>query len=292
MGNAMFMNLMKQAQKLFKHNRQHSHKTRERYSEAYARFLRYLAEEFRLQKIANVSSKHLVAYVWNMQDDEKAASTIKTDLCGIRFWHDQIPQARYTLPGNETLDLERRTFGGKDRAWTQDEYEGLLRLARLGGWSGYAACFILAWEIGLRIHEIFRIDTATARDAIKRSAITIKGKGGKVRTIPLSDVAAQVLKECIKATPTGHKLFVPAGKQTHVAIKELQKFIRDHRDAIQRPGREVPLTMHGGRHAYAARTYQELVDSGVDEDSAKRTVSKRLGHERKDVTDIYLATRK
>ena len=40
---------------------------------------------------------------------------------------------------------------------------------------------------GLRIHECFRIDTATVERALKENAITIKGKGGKMRTIPIED---------------------------------------------------------------------------------------------------------
>lgn len=50
--------------------------------------------------------------------------------------------------------------------------------------------------------------------------------------------------------------------------------------------------MHGGRHSSASRTFQGLVDYGVTVDDAKRKVSKLLGHERKDVTDIYLHRRK
>ena len=40
----------------------------------------------------------------------KSASTIKTDLSAIRFFHDKMSHPRYTLPGNEELGvaLERR----------------------------------------------------------------------------------------------------------------------------------------------------------------------------------------
>ena len=40
---------------------------------------------------------------------------------------------------------------------------------------------------GLRIHECFRIDTAIAEKALRENAVTIKGKGGKVRTVPIED---------------------------------------------------------------------------------------------------------
>ena len=86
--------LVDQLDKLARHNRQGSFRTKDRYYEAMKRFCRYRAHEYRLQKLANVSGKHLVSYVEQMQMTGKAASTIKTDLAGIRFFHD-LMDAKY-----------------------------------------------------------------------------------------------------------------------------------------------------------------------------------------------------
>lgn len=51
--------LVAQLDKLARHNRQGSYRTKERYYEAMKRFCRFLANEYRLQKLANVSEKHL-----------------------------------------------------------------------------------------------------------------------------------------------------------------------------------------------------------------------------------------
>ena len=64
-----YTNLLAQAEKLRRHNRQGSYKTKERYFEAYKRFLRYVGEAFRLEKIANISGKHISGYVEHMQSD-------------------------------------------------------------------------------------------------------------------------------------------------------------------------------------------------------------------------------
>ena len=72
--------LIAQLDKLARHNRQESYKTRQRYYEAMQRFCRFLAEEYRLQKLTNISGKHLVDYVRHLQENGKAASTIKTEL--------------------------------------------------------------------------------------------------------------------------------------------------------------------------------------------------------------------
>lgn len=81
-----YTNLLAQAEKIRRHNRQGSFKTRERYFEAFTRFLRYVADEFRLEKLANISGKHLSSYVEDMQERGLSASTIKTDLAAIRFF--------------------------------------------------------------------------------------------------------------------------------------------------------------------------------------------------------------
>ena len=62
-----YINLLPQAEKLYRHNRQGSYKTKERYFEAYKRFLRYVGDTYRLEKLANISGKHLSSYVEYMQ---------------------------------------------------------------------------------------------------------------------------------------------------------------------------------------------------------------------------------
>ena len=47
--------LLAQLEKLARHNRQGSFRTKERYYEAVRRFLRFLAEVFRLERLANIA---------------------------------------------------------------------------------------------------------------------------------------------------------------------------------------------------------------------------------------------
>ena len=109
--------LVSQLDKLARHNRQGSFRTRERYYEAVKRFCAYLADTYHLQKLENISGKHLTSYVLYLQEGGKSASTIKTDLAAIRFFHDKMSRPKYQLPTNDDLavELERRCFGGVDR---------------------------------------------------------------------------------------------------------------------------------------------------------------------------------
>ena len=67
-------------------------------------------------------------------------------------------------------------------------------------------------------------------------------------------------------------------------------FLYRHRDAVQIADQHRPLTCHGLRHTYAVEQYLTCRKQGLDEHAACRHVSRLLGHEREDVTRIYLAS--
>lgn len=288
----IYQTLITQLDKVARHNRQGSFRTKERYYEAMQRFCKFLSEEYRLQKLANINGKHLTAYVLYMQERNKSASTIKTDLAAIRFFHDKLERTKYRLPSNDELavELERRRFGGVDRTWSVREFHRFLAVCMADGHEDFAAIACLTWYAGLRIHECFRIDTAIAEQALRENAITIKGKGGKVRTVPINESISIELKKLLAVTPRGHKLFVSDDVPTDIAIDRLQQYIYQVRPKIQDEGSTRPITYHGLRHSYAARTYQEFIDSGMSPLSASLRVSQLLGHERPDVTHGYLAS--
>ena len=288
----LYLALVSQLDKLARHNRQGSFRTKERYYEAFKRFCAYLADEFHLQKLENISGKHLVSYVLWMQESGKSASTIKTDLAAIRFFHDKMSRPRYQLPTNDELavELERRCFGGVDRTWSTAEFNKMLGRALAADRYDYILALYLARYAGLRIHECFRIDTATAEQALRENAVTVKGKGGKVRTVPINEQIALALRKQLDRTQRGHKLLVPDGVPTDQAIAALQFFIMRHRDEVRDAGSDRSLTFHGLRHTYAAEKYRELTERGMGDLDAHFTVSRLLGHERPDVTNIYLAS--
>ena len=284
--------LLDQLDKLARHNRQGSIQTKRRYYEAMRRFCFFLADEYHLQKLANISGKHLTAYVLRMQEEGKSPSTIKTDLSAIRFFHDKISDAKYALPSNDelTVKLERRSIGGVDRSWSEEEFNRMLGKALAEKRYDYILAFYLARYAGLRLHECSRLDTATAEDTLRKNAITVKGKGGKIRTVPINEPIAIVLREQLARTQRGHKLLVPDDMDTDYAMYRLQQFIRDHRTEIQDPDSDRPMTFHGLCHTYAAEVYTTLIQQGKSPLDAKYEVSRLLGHERADVTNIYLAS--
>ena len=288
----IYATLVAQLDRIFRHNRQGSVHTKRRYYEAMKRFCAYLADVYHLQKLSNISGKHLVSYVIYLQDTGKSASTIKPDLAAIRFFHDKMSNPKYRLHTNAELavELERRFIGGTDRTWSMTEFNKMLGKALAIDRYDFILALYLARYAGLRIHECFRIDTAMAERALRENAITIKGKGGKVRTVPINEQIAIAMRKQLERTPRGHKLLVPDDMPTDRAINHLQFFIMKHRDEVRDVDSDRPMTFHGLRHTYAAEKYQELVDSGKGPLDAHFEVSRLLGHERPDVTNIYLAS--
>ena len=204
-----------------------------------------------------------------------------------------MEHAKYRLPDNDALGvaLERRRFGGVDRTWSAVEFNRMIGKAVESERDDIACAMYLGRFAGLRIHEVMRIDTAIAKQALREDAITIKGKGGKIRTVPIEDERIRVaLETMLKRTERGHKLLVPDGAPTDRAINGVQLFILKHRDNVADDSREANLTFHGLRHTYAAVKYHVLTENGANPLDAHFTVSRLLGHERADVTNIYLAS--
>ena len=286
----IYQNLCHQLDKLHRHARQGSYQTRGRYYAAMRVFLKFLSVVFRLEKLANLSGKHLCAYIEWRQECGIAPATIKSELCAVRYYHDQMPITKHPIPSNDELavDLEKRRFGVIDRTWAEAEVAAFCSIAYSRGKPDYADLTILAHDLGLRIHEAHGIDTAAAREALNTGKLTVKGKGGKARSIPMTAACEEVFRRKLAETPKGEKLFVAAGQKTHLAILSFQRFIIDNRGQVRSINTAAPLTYHGLRHTFASNMYARLKKEGRSDFEAHIAVSRLLGHERADVTDIYL----
>lgn len=296
-----YINLMTQLNKLARHSKGISvHKSMPQYYHHMHLFCLFLADNFNLKTLANIHDKHVVQYVDERQDEGKSASTIKNDLAAIRYFHDQIPNSRYRISNNQKLgekfpefELEPRKFGGVNRRATEFEYQALVTLATNSNNPKIATIIQLARQLGLRVHEAVKIDRAAAEKAIRFGYLTVKGKGGLIRDVPLSPISAIILKSAIEQVARGEKLFVPNHLKTHQVIQQTQDFVRNNRDRVKDPFHKRPegveITMHSFRHAYAMEQYEVFIEQGFESDFAKRKVSKLIGHHRADVTEIYLA---
>lgn len=133
--------------------------------------------------------------------------------------------------------------------------------------------------------------SAAAERALRENALTVKGKGDKVRIVPIEDERIlMMLRKLLARTERGHKLLVPDDVPTDRAINALELFIYRYRNEISDEGSDRRLTFHWLRHTYAAEQYTKLTEGGMSVIDAHYAVSRLLGHERADVTDIYLVS--
>ncbi len=290
-----YRNLENQLMGIFRHNRQGSIATKGRYLSSSKRFCKFVAENFGLENFKNIQNKHIQAYIADMRGRELKPAHIKTEISAIRFFHDKCDKTRYQIGTNEELGYtEKRTFGGVERAWSDSEYQKFKEVCSKQKKDVISAVATLARNEGLRIHETFKISRHSVENGLRSNFLHVIGKGGKERDVPLSSESRDLLKNWIEYTPRGEKLFVPSGVKTHLEIKKVQNFINYHREKYQdtdRRGdkiRDCNITFHGLRHAYAREQYEERIAKGLSDYQARLEVSELLGHERDEVTRIYL----
>ncbi len=288
-----YKDLMVSINKIFCHNRQLSYDSRYRNYLSVENLARYLADQ-NLGKLRNISNRHLAEYTKTMQERGLAASTIKTNLAGIRFVHDQIPDARHRLCDNAQLKerygviLEKRVIGKVDRAWQKSEYRAMIQKAGIMGRQDIYLIFTLAREQGLRLHEAVRLDRNTVKEALQTGILHVIGKGGLHRYIPVRPEGRRALQKALERAGKNQKLFVPEQKNAKQVMKSVQNFVINHRGEIQNPDKKINLTTHGLRHTYAREQYWTRIHGGMERNEALRQVSELLGHHRPEITLIYI----
>lgn len=269
-----------------------SKKSHFRYRNSMKNFLWFCAQKFRLQKIANVGEKHLRAYVEYRRREGTSEKTLKNDLSAVRFFH-RFTDSRNELPDNRALGLGQTPAGGKDKSWMEEEYRRMLEKAEKLGRTDVVMAMKLARNAGLRVHECTRLTVGHVRDALRDRELEVKGKGGRVRRVPLRPELKLELERFLeeRGGTRGEKIFVPPGEKTHRVIKSIQKFIERHREKIT----DRSITFHGLRHAYAREELSHRLEHPEKYSlqranpvkAAKLEVAELLGHGRPEVTSVY-----
>lgn len=282
-------NMEPQIDKVFKHCRQGSYKTRDRYSDGVKHFAKFTAEAFRKQNINNIQPKHLEAYIEQMKEAEYTNSYITTNLSALRYFIDQLPNGDSSrLPDNQALGVEGRSQEeriGKDRSWTTTEFNIVRQIALDKENQRVADMMQIAKEHGLRLHEVTKLDKSQVNRALKTGELRVKGKGGLIRQVPVQN--REHLEKLYKQTAPGQKVFVQPNEKTHLVIQNTKNFITRHRPETIDENR-ANITFHGLRHTYAQNRYSELINKGMSAESSRLQVSHELGHFRPEITDVYL----
>lgn len=288
----IYENLCQQIEKTFRHCREGSIETRHRYEDGVKHFAKYLAESYHKQNMNKINGKHLEGYVEQMKEWQYSKSYITTNLSAIRYFYDKIGGDSSRLPSNRELGVDARNKEdrvGHDRAWSDSEVVRFVEYARDVGHDRYADMVRLARDHGLRIHETTRLDKSDLKRALNEKCITVKGKGGLIRSIPVNNY--YLIEKLYSETPNGSKVFVRNEEKTHEVISKIQSFIYNNQNKFRdyESTNRDNRTFHGLRHAYAQEMYKYFISKGLNEETAKLKVANLLGHFRSEITETYLS---
>lgn len=137
----------------------------------------------------------------------------------------------------------------------------------------------LLFSTGLRVSELCSL---TNDFDFKRDELSIRGKGGKVRVVFISDEAKAAVKKYLDARKDmNDALFIQIGDETKKDIKPLtrrsiERIVKQH---ATKAGITKKVTPHVIRHSFAT----DLLNNGAD----IRSVQVMLGHSNISTTQIY-----
>jgi integrase len=310
-GHGLTDNLGAQLQRITRNLNEGKFSTRYTYLSHMEEFSSFVAEEFRLQKLANIKDKHLEAFVKREKEKGNADKTIKNKLSAIRYFHNCIPEAKYQLEESKGFNAKvglksTPNITDVDRSWAEQEFNDFRALAINLGRGAIVDALDVMLHLGLRIDEAVTLQHHHLRDALRNDRLHIHRitKGKVPRNIPLTEESRKILERIHATTAPGEYAITPKKyvekNKIHNFKKSIQNFINYHRQKIQLPERELSahnvesnmkaaLTCHGTRHTFTRLLYQRLREKGYSEEQAKIEVSHQLGHSRKKITDVYLA---
>ncbi len=143
----------------------------------------------------------------------------------------------------------------------------------------------LLYATGMRVSELVSLPTTVLKG--DRRILTITGKGGRERQVPLNQAAQKALDQFLQAAETEtetarlkgrNKWLFPANSQEGFLPR--QHFARELKDLALESGLDPErVSPHVLRHAFASH----LLDRGAD----LRAVQKLLGHADISTTEIY-----
>lgn len=306
-----FINLQGQIEKAYKY-KEKSFRTEKIYKDGMEQFCKYIAVETKLNKLENFKAKHVIGFVQQLQEKGISPATQKNYLSAIRNFADRAGIDQRTIPTNARLDIDKRVFGNVDRTWTEREFTEFKEVARgydikQGLGPRMELILDVARNFGCRLEGILNLDINAIDKALNTGELWTKEKNGKMNMKPVERLEQREILQRAKALGEANKqnkIFIKDNfKRTY---KEVQNFVYNNRGNIQDKERiksvdartmyaesgeiqKANLTIHGLRHIYLQQQREYYIKQGDTPKQADLKVSRLAGHNRSEVTKIYLA---
>ncbi|HCE5853583.1 TPA: integrase domain-containing protein [Pseudomonas aeruginosa] len=277
-------------QQLCRRNRDGSHATQDDRKHSLTLAAQQLREAgFRQMRAMSLKGKHVEALLARWQREGLAVGTIKNRLAHLRWWAEKIDKAGL-LPKDNTQ------LGIADRRYVTNISKAVELGPELGRISDPHVRMSLQLQaaFGLRREEAIKFRPSYAD---RGDHLVLKGswtKGGRERSIPITTPEQRLVLQAVHQL-AGAGSLIPAHKsyvqQRNVYDGQCKSAGISH--------------MHGLRHQYAQARYRTLTgwkapaeggpsgnaltpEERVRDTEARQVISRELGHERTQVTAVYL----
>ena len=204
-----------------------------------------------------------------------APATVNRRVSALRaFFAYLVSQGE--IPSNPAARVSSvRTARPAPKALQETELRRLLREARRSSNPMHRAVIMLLANTGLRASELCALRLSDVSLSGRRGKIVVRGKGEKVREVPLNAEAREALREWLSVRPAApdNSLFV--GRRGRLTPSGVWRIVREY---ARRAG--VEAHPHTLRHTFATRLLRE---AGAD----LVTVAEILGHESLNTTARY-----
>lgn len=238
----------------------------------------------RAQRLTGAGREQVVSYLGSLAAQGLSASSSARRLSAIRQFHKFLCADNIRGDDPTRIVASPRTRRALPKVLSVAEVDTLLTTAEAEanaeGDDRAAALRLyvlleLLYATGMRVSELVGLKRA----AIMRDAgyLTIAGKGGRERIVPVNDRARDAVKAYLKTLQPGVWLFPAGGESGHLSR---QVFARDLKGLAGRAGIGAErVAPHVLRHAFASH----LLGGGAD----LRVVQTLLGHADISTTQIY-----
>lgn len=254
---------------------------------AYMRDLRLLMKSLQLkadEELLQVSRQQLIAYLVQLKQEGRAASTVARKLASIKAFYRFLTAERY-IRRNPAEVLEAASRGlHLPKVLSVQEVERLLDEPNLGTLDGYRdkTMLELLYATGMRVSELLNVPVKNVD--MKMQYVIVMGKGSKERMLPLGRTALHYLEHYLSVVrpqllhgkpDAAAELFVTGwgGPMTRERFYEI--IVAYGKSA----GISKRVTPHMLRHSFATH----LLNNGTD----LRIVQELLGHADISTTQIY-----
>lgn len=245
---------------------------------------------YRGLRATSLKEKHVQALVDRWHSDQLSAGTMKNRMSVLRWWAEKIGKQNLIARDNAVYGIDDRQYVAKMSKACELAPDKLVQIKD----PYLKVSLALQREFGLRREECMKFNPSYADQGTYIRLKPSWTKGGRAREIPVRTEAQRAILN------QAHRL---AGKGSMIPPDRL--YIQQLRLYEKHTAAAGLSKLHGLRHEYAQRRYQEMTgwlapvaggpasrdlsgDQKEKDQVVRLLISEELGHSREQITAVYL----